>query len=237
MHSLLRTLPTLALLTPLLAGCDREPVVEGLDVEGWSGQCVSLRQDKRWLVPGEGSYTWERGAEDQAARFRLQAADLGVYLLFDEAEQYLIANTELVTREPSLQSELSRIVGGVIDETFISGGEWALEPSSRGGERYQLHNRRNDAWLGRDGLVMEEGDALAITLEPAVGCAVFPELSLDAAGSITKTTFDDGTLYGIVDAHSHLLSNLSFGGGIYHGAAFHRPVSYTHLTLPTNREV
>jgi microsomal dipeptidase-like Zn-dependent dipeptidase len=222
MHSLLRALPALSCFTPLLLGCGREPVVEGLDVEGWSGQCVSLRADKRWLVPNDGGYSWERDAEDDAARLRLQAADLGVYLLFDEAEQYLVANTELVTREPALQSELSRIVGDVIDETLISGGEWALEPSSQGGVRYQLHNRRNDAWLGRDGLVTDVDDALAITLEPVEGCAVFPELSVDAAGTITKTTFDDGTLYGIVDAHSHLLSNLAFGGGIYHGAAFHR---------------
>lgn len=222
MNTLHRPLLALAGLPVLLLGCDREPPVEDLNIDGLGGQCVTLQADKRWLVPGDDSYTWERGAEDSAARFRLQAADLGVYLLFDADARYLVANNELVTREDSLQSELTRIVGDVIDDGYISGGEWAFEPSSRGGERYQLRNRRNDALLGREGLVTDEDDALAITLTPAEGCATFPELSLDATGTITKTTFDDGTLFGIVDAHSHLLSNLAFGGGIYHGAAFHR---------------
>jgi microsomal dipeptidase-like Zn-dependent dipeptidase len=38
-----------------------------------------------------------------------------------------------------------------------------------------------------------------------------------------RTTFDDGDLYGIVDTHSHILSNFAFGGGsLFHGAPFHR---------------
>ena len=47
--------------------------------------------------------------------------------------------------------------------------------------------------------------------------------TLDATGSVTRSTFDDGDLYGFVDAHSHLLTNFGFGGGgIFHGAPFHR---------------
>ena len=85
-----------------------------------------------------------------------------------------------------------------MDDGYVSGGEWALEPSWQGGPRYQLRNRRNDKLLGADGLGPDE-DALAFTIEPAEGCATFPELSLDATGSIARTTFDDGTLYGIAE--------------------------------------
>ena len=215
----------LSLAFPALlgAGCPGDLLpLEDLDVAAWSNQCVSLRVDDDWLVADSGTHTWTRGAEGEAARFRLQAADLGVYLLYDADRRYLVAERDAVTREASLQSDMTRIVNGLIDDTYISGGEWALEPSRKGGPRYQLRNRRNDRLLGDDGLVAEE-DALAITLESAEGCATFPELSVDASGTIARTTFEDGTLYGIADAHSHLLSNFGFGGGgVFHGGTYHR---------------
>lgn len=207
----------------LCTGCGEHLLpVEDLDVQGWSNQCVSLHTGKEALVADGGTYTWTRGADADAARFRLQAADLGVYLLYDSDGRYLVAESDTVTRETSLQSDMTRIEDGHLDDGYVSGGEWALEPSWKGGTRYQLHNRRNDKLLGEEGLGADE-DALAITLEPAEGCATFPELSLDATGTITHTTLDDGTLYGIADAHSHLLSNFGFGGGgVFHGSTFHR---------------
>lgn len=216
----------LALLT-LSFGCHEKLLpVEELDVEGWSNQCVTLHSDSDWLVADGDTYTWSKDAESDAARFRLQASDLGTYLLYDSDQRYLSAESDVVTRETSLQSDMTRIEDGRLDDAYISGGEWLLEPSWKGGTRYQLRNRRNDALLGDDGLrepgAEEDYRALAITLEPADGCATFPELTLDATGTIAKTTFDDGTLYGIADAHSHLLSNFGFGGGgVFHGGAFH----------------
>ncbi|MES2640223.1 MAG: hypothetical protein V4850_12090 [Myxococcota bacterium] len=212
--------PAFVPLLLLAASC--HPPVEDLDVEAWSNQCVSLRVDGKWLVGAESTYAWHPGAEAEAARFRLQAADLGTYLLYDTDAHYLVAESDIVTREASLESDMTRIEGGVIDDAYVSGGEWALEPSWKGGPRYQLRSRRNGTLLGKVGLGPDER-ALAITLEPAEGCATFPELSVDASGTIARTTFDDGTLYGIADAHSHVLSNFGFGGGgLFHGGAFHR---------------
>lgn len=207
----------------LATGCgERLLPVEDLDVEGWSNQCVTLRADNEWLVADGGTYTWTRGAEVEAAHFRLQAADLGVYLLYDPDGKYLVAEAEAVTREASLESDMTRIDDGHVDDSYVSGGEWELQPSWKGGTRYQLRNRRNDRLLGEDGLAADEA-ALAITLAPVDGCATFPELSLDATGTVTQTVFTDGTLYGIADAHSHLLSNFGFGGGgVFHGSTFHR---------------
>ncbi|MDP2314672.1 MAG: hypothetical protein Q8P41_17340 [Pseudomonadota bacterium] len=217
--------PVFVPLLLLAASC--HPPVEDLDVEGWSNQCVSLRVDGSWLVGADGTYSWTQGAEAEAARFRLQAADLGTYLLYDTDAHYLVAESDAVTRAASLESDVTRIEDGVIDDAYVSGGEWALEPSWKGGPRYQLHNRRNGRLLGKAGLG-PDADALAITLEPAEGCATFPELSLDASGTIARTTFDDGTLYGIADAHSHILSNFGFGGGgLFHGGAFH-PLGVEH---------
>lgn len=221
MHAPLDRRPLLALL--LCTSCsERLLPVEDLDVEAWSNQCVSLRADKEWLVGDGGTYTWTRDAETEAARFRFQAADLGVFLLYDSDQQYLVADSTAMTREASLESDMTRIDDGRVDDGYFSGAEWELQPSWKGGTRYQLYNRRNARLLGVDGLGADE-NALAITLEPAEGCATFPELSLDATGTVSRTTFDDGTLYGIADAHSHLLSNFGFGGGgIFHGGTYHR---------------
>ena len=117
---------------------------------------------------------------------------------------------------------MTRVTDGVIDDAYISGAEWILEPSGQGGTRYQLRSRRSGRLLGPEGLVDALEDAAALTFEPADGCLEHPELSLDATGSVTRTTFEDGTLYGIADAHSHLFTNDGFGGGLYHGAPFHR---------------
>lgn len=203
------------------AGCGQATLpAEDMQVDAWANRCVSLRADDDWLVPGEDTYTWAWNGEPQAARFRLQAADLGVYLLQDADGNYLVAESEELSRVSSLESDMTRVENLVVDDGYISGGEWQMEAAALGGPRVQLLNRRNGAYLGRAGLAEE---ALAITLEPAEGCATFPELSLDATGTIARTTFEDGTLYGIADAHSHILSNFGFGGGgVFHGGAFHR---------------
>ena len=59
-------------------------------------------------------------------------------------------------------------------------------------------------------------------------CATFPELSLDATGDVTVTEFEDGSVFGFVETHAHLFTNLGFGGGgVFHGAPFH-PLGVEH---------
>ncbi len=107
----------------------------------------------------------------------------------------------------------------LVDDDYISEAEWVFELHPDDPSRYQLRNRRTGEGIGLEG----PGAApAAVALDPAEGCAEYPEMSLDASGTVARTTFDDGTLYGIADIHEHVMTNLSFGGGIYHGAAFHR---------------
>ena len=52
---------------------------------------------------------------------------------------------------------------------------------------------------------------------------MFAELTTDASGTVSKTSFDDGSVFGFVDTHSHLFTNYAFGGGgVFHGAPYHR---------------
>ncbi len=200
------------LLLPLLTACDKTPPV---DVQSWQGACVALQGERRYLAPGGDGYAWTAKDSASAAHFRLQAADLGTYLLLDAEGHYLSSENGPLLRPDHLESDMTRL-----EDRYVSGGEWTMEPSTGG--RITFFNLRNDAWLGREGLVEELPKAERITLVPAEGCAPFPELSLDAEGTVTRTHWEDGDLFGIVDAHSHVLSNLGFGGFMFHGGAFHR---------------
>jgi microsomal dipeptidase-like Zn-dependent dipeptidase len=192
-----------------------------LDFHGWAKGCYTVRSGETWLAAdsgpgGAGSYgfTADDGA---AARFTMQPSDLGTFLFYDQDAGYLSAEDGPLTRETVLQSDVSLVV-----DEYISGAEWVLERSANDGSQFQLRSRRNDQLLSPDGLTADEGLASAVTFEPAEGCVEYPELSLDATGDVSRTTFEDGGLYGIVDTHSHILSNFGFGGGIFHGGAYHR---------------
>ncbi len=191
-----------------------------LDVYGFAGGCFSVRSDERWLIgnsAGDG-FEFAMGDADSAARWFMKASDLGTYLLYDQDGGYLVSDDGPLLRQTTLQSDVM-----LVDDSYVSGAEWQLETSAIDPTRYQLRNRRNDQLLGEGGLTADETAALAVTFEPASGCQEHPELTLDATGEVMRTTFEDGDLYGIVDTHSHILSNFAFGGGgIFHGGAFHR---------------
>lgn len=175
-----------------------------LDVQAQDDRCVTIHAGRKALTRDDGGYGW--GAEGEP--FRLQAADLGTYLLYDADRGFLTGSYERVTE---LDSDMTTVQDG-----FISPAEWVFE------DGLVLRNRSTDLWLGKSGLVEREWRAQTLSLQDAEGCAEFPELSLDATGDVTQTTWGDGALYGFTDAHSHLLSNYAFGGYMFHGAPFHR---------------
>jgi microsomal dipeptidase-like Zn-dependent dipeptidase len=158
-----------------------------------------------------------------ASRLRMQPSDLGAYLLYDAHGHYLAATTSPddagspYPRPATLESDISRV-----DDSFQSPAEWAPEPSPHDPTRLQLRHLATNLYLGLDGL-RPSAEAAIITLYPADGCATFPELTLDAEGTPHSQPWDDGAAFGIVDAHAHLFTNFAFGGGgIFHGAPFHR---------------
>jgi microsomal dipeptidase-like Zn-dependent dipeptidase len=185
-----------------------------LDPHGFANGCYSVRSGDSWLAASGSSYQFA-GSQSSAARFFLKASDLGTFLFYDQDGGYLVAEDGPLLRQTSLQSDVL-----LIDDSYVSGAEWMPETAELDWDQIQLRNRRTNLLLGESGL---ESQGLPITLEPASGCREHPELTLDASGSVQRTTFDDGDLYGIVDTHSHILSNFAFGGGgIFHGGAFHR---------------
>ncbi|MBK7977829.1 MAG: hypothetical protein IPK07_32790 [Deltaproteobacteria bacterium] len=167
-----------------------------------------------------------------AATLITEPADLGVYLLRDADRRYLFgAEGGELARVEHLESDLSRNEDG-----FVSPALWKVEelgrPAGSASPRFVLTNVATGRYLGVSGLVEDRGRALPVAFVETSGCTPFEDLTLDAEGSVTKTRFDDGDLFGLVDAHEHLFTHLGFGaGGVFHGAPFH-PLGVEHA-LPS----
>ncbi len=172
---------------------------------------------------GEGyafSYRWP----DRATPFFLKPSRLGTYLLYDPGRSYVVSDGAVLQREAHLLSDVL-----TVDDSYQSEGEWDLEASGRGhARRVLLRHRLSGRYLASTGLVDGPSAAADIRFYARKGCAEFPEASLDASGRVRPTRFADGSLFGFVDAHEHILSNFAFGGGgIFHGAPFH-PLGIEH---------
>ena len=205
---------------------EREPGPEVGGIHGVAGGCFAIDAtpprgtEPLWLAATEDGtgYTFSAASEEAGERFLLRASDLATYLLYSTDRHYVVGETERLARAETLTSDLD-----LLDDTFVSPAEWQLEVNAGDDTRFQLHHLATGQYLGATGLVEEESEAAVITLSEATGCSEFPELTVDAEGDITRTTWEDGDVYGIVDTHSHLFTNYGFGGGsIFHGSPFHR---------------
>lgn len=163
----------------------------------------------------------------EASRFLLRASDLGKYLLFDEGSHFVASDGVTLMRQASLASDTSVVDGDVVIEDHKqSEGEWQLLAADDG--RYRLLHLLSGKYIAQDGTLAAEADAADLDFVEQEGCAQFPELSLDASGEVAVTEFEDGSVFGFVETHSHLFTNMAFGGGgTFHGAPFH-PLGVEH---------
>lgn len=188
-------------------------------IEGFDGSNVV-----RYLGLGQtqDQFSFSANTLETATRFHLRASDLGIYLLYDTERRYFAASLSsdqwIFTRLTKLTSVLDKL-----DEKYKSPAEWHLQVSARDPERFQLQHYATGLFLSMSGLINDAAKATMIKLHPSEGCASFPELSIDATGSVKPRKWEDGAVYGIAEIHSHMWSNAGFGGGgIFHGAPFHR---------------
>ena len=209
----------------------RQPPPTDEGIYGYAGGCVAIEgfdgsSPPRHLAPVEGGERFAFGPQDvgAAASFHMRASDLGTYLFYDAEAHYLSAaqgeggGTWRFERPGALTSGLL-----LLDDSFKSPAEWVLQASSRDPERYQLQHRASGLYMATQDLVAEASEAAIITLQPREGCADFPELTVDAIGAVVPRQWEDGDVYGIAEIHSHMMTNFGFGGGgIFHGAPFHR---------------
>ncbi len=183
------------------------------------------RVTARYLEADEtgGAFGFTGEDEGTASRFHMRASDLATYLFYDTEGHYLVAEAggeggHTLQRHSELLSDTL-----LNDDSYVSPAEWILEdyPGEEG--RFRLRHFRTRQFLMLNGLTADQTAAAVITFHPSTGCAEFPELTLDAEGTVEPRTWEDGDVFGFVETHSHPFTNFSFGGGgIFHGAPFHR---------------
>lgn len=214
----------------LAVGCDehveRPPAPPNQGIYAFANGCYAIdatepgSTNTRWLAPSEMGEQFSFTARDleSASRFFLEPSDLGTYLFYDEEGRYLVAEGGALSRPAELLSDVL-----LVDDTYESPAEWELSVSPHDPERFRLRHLASGQYLTTRGLTSDESRAAVVALYPRDGCRPFPELTVDAEGEVVPRTFDDGSVFGIVDTHSHLMTNFGFGGGgIFHGAPFHR---------------
>jgi len=218
------------LLFPFVLACT-DPVAETRDpapphegIHSFAGGCYTIdaaapgSARARWLVGHGESFVFDALTAADGARLRLRAADLGTYLLYDAGGAYVVGDAAVLVRREELESELT-----TLDDDFVSPAEWDVEIHPGDETRLRLRHRATELFLSADATLVPEDEAATVSLHPASGCATFPEMSLDAEGEVDGAPFEDGDVYGFVETHAHLFTNLGFGGaGMFHGAPFHR---------------
>jgi microsomal dipeptidase-like Zn-dependent dipeptidase len=221
----------LAVLSLAFAGCEEQLPDTGR-VHSVANRCFALgtthSQDflpKLLDATGAGdafafSATWP----SSGASFFLKPSRLGAYLVYDAAGSYLVSDGTRLLRQSELLSDVLSV-----DDGFESEAEWDVRvKASDTGRRIVFRHRKTGRFLASDGLVADPFRAADVRFYPRDDCAEFPEATVDAEGEVVPRRFEDGSLFGFVDAHSHLLSNFGFGGGgIFHGAPFH-PLGIEH---------
>ncbi len=209
-----------------IGGCDGDndpapqPVAD--NIYSFANGCFAVQDmsQARFLTrsPADATYSFSSNQLAAATPFFMKPSGLGTYLLFDEGHGYLAADAGGLVRKTTLVSDAISL-----DDSFVSEAEWELQESGRAPGRYQLRHRKSGRYLAGANLIDGADAAATLALQAHSGCATFPEESTHTEGKVQARQFEDGSLFGVVDAHSHILANFAFGGGgIFHGAPFHR---------------
>ncbi len=141
-----------------------------------------------------------------AASQRFKPTRLGSYMLFGKAHDFLAADGGSVRRaaqpSPAADWRLARAPG----RTFT------LSPASANAS--VLTMRGSDLSLAsRSGA----GSVSRFRLEPASGCARFPEASLNVSGKPAKGKTPYGQVRGVLDGHMHWMTFEYLGGNFHCG--------------------
>jgi len=192
--------------------------VEAVDASGASLGFLAATDD------GD-AFAFDATALDDAAAFFFKPSDLATYLLHDAGERYLVASTDAdgFARLETLESDITRIEDG-----YLPGAQWVFEGSALDPTYLQMRHLASSTYLRTTGVGVRMANAARIRAVATEGCVAVPELSLDATGEVVPRTWDDGSVWGYAEPHTHLFTNLAFGGGgIFHGAPFH-PLGVEH---------
>lgn len=207
------------------AGCsdDDGSAARAGSIYAFANGCYAVEGASAFLSRGQSeNFEFSASTVESATPFFLKPSGLGTYLFYDESAGYLVSDGVSLLREITLESDITKV-----DDTFQSEAEWELQETAEDPQHFHLRHRKSGLYLTETG-VADVSQAASIALSQSSGCAEFPEERTYTDGSIQKTRFDDGAVFGFADMHEHMLANFAFGGGgIFHGAPFH-PLGVQH---------
>ncbi|MGJ8670782.1 MAG: hypothetical protein ACSHXK_14935 [Oceanococcus sp.] len=179
-----------------------------------ANQCVGLHAADlaRGVTKRDQSYQADALEFEETTGFLLRPTDLQGFLIFDPDGHYLSAT----------------INGVVAQDAAGAVSEWQILPSAL--QEFHLQSRQDERWLS----VSPDGDLQLSATTPSTfrldkqsNCLPFPEAKLGASGQIFSGIQDDGSVFGIADAHTHISAYQRLGGRFIHGDAFH-PLGVEH---------
>jgi hypothetical protein len=184
---------------------------------GLAGGCVTLRAESNGalLAKSSGDY---RAGEGRAERFRLQATELGKYLLYGSRRDFLavdgqgrVGPTAHPTERAVWEAHLHD--GALVFYSPSTGKALAAGP---GGE------------LGLAD-VATAGGSERFGFRQSSGCADYPEAEVNAVGKPFTGTPRYGEVRGYVDPHVHLMTFEFLGGEALWGRTWH-PFGAAHAS-------
>jgi hypothetical protein len=177
-----------------------------------AGGCYGLRSQASGLYVAKagGGYAATAGAVAGAEPFRMQATALGRYLFYGQARDFMAAQgaaTEAAA-EPSDASDWTvddagdgfTITNGFLSVQLAVGGDGALVTVPAG----------------------SAGDSGRFDFASASGCAVYPEVEVNATGAPTTGTPLYGEVSGLLEGHMHGMAYEFLGGRAHCGEPWDR---------------
>ena len=205
------------------------PAADAQDRYALAGGCYGLKSianGKFAAKTADGAY---KAQADQAGaeRFHLQATDLGRYLLFGKAGDFLAEGTPL-----PVDNVVDLPTGGATPAERIqaedapsASGDWVVEA---GDGAYRLTLDGGRVLTVGDGGTLQlaaqgtTGDRARFAFEALDGCAVWPEAETNVTGEPTRGATSFGEVSGFVDAHMHMMAFEFLGGRVHCGRPWHR---------------
>lgn len=148
-----------------------------------------------------------RAVMADAGPFRMQATALGRYLLYGKARDFLATDGEAVEMAPEPSASA---------EWIVEAADGAFSLTSRS-ERRALGVSES----GVPRLAREPGAATRFDFVRAEGCAVYPEVEVNATGEPSRGEAPWSQVRGMVDAHMHMMAFEFLGGRAHCGRPWH----------------
>lgn len=221
MRSSIRRRPAAGLLAGLLAAtalaatpgtAEAQAGPTGPDRYDLANGCWALRSPLTgYVVRGADAFEATGADLGSAEPFFLEPTELGVYLLYGSAEDFLAddgTGTQMATG-PSATSE------------------WTIDAHTQGG--FTLHEFASGNGLGVDeaGQLVQtdpgnSGENRQFLVEAHTGCALYPEISPDVEGEPHRGSTTTTQVLGYADPHLHHMAFEFLGGGAHCGRPWHR---------------